>query len=106
MAEGGEACSVFHGEAQQVEVGEVFGCGERGKCEAIREGKIVRPELVTGGGHQTIEDQAGRLRVSRSSGIPVIAKDAEKSVFHEGTGGPTISRERGLKKCLADEACG
>ena len=52
---GGKAPAVFHRETEQVEIGEMFGDWKRGEEPGVRNGEIIRPELVSG----RVEEESG-----------------------------------------------
>ena len=58
--ERGETPSVFHGKRQKEMVGEMLGPGQLGVEPVIRQGQVIRPELMSRGGYQA-RKHAARL---------------------------------------------
>lgn len=88
--ERGEAGAVLHGEGEEVNIREVFGCGQGGKGEGIGQRQVVGPEIVAGIGDDAVERKARVLRGHTATSGADPSHDAQKGIFGQRAGGPPL----------------
>lgn len=92
LIEGGQFSAPFHGECQQVAVGEVLGGWESGEKLGIAEGDIIRPELVAGGGLPLSQGFTSDLRAAGTIRERRVSDDTHEAIFCDGAGSPAFYR--------------
>lgn len=106
LVEGGEASSALCGEGEQVEVGQVAGRGEARKDARVGKGQVVGPELVPGGGEETLEEVSHLVRRTCWPDVGGLSQNAEEGVFSERAGGPAIRNSLLLKEAQGGNPLG
>lgn len=89
---------MFHGQTQKVNISQVLGGRQVGGNSGSQQGKIILPKLMPWSGEEAREENAGGLRRSWPTRIFGASEDAQKAVFDQWAGGPTMTRKAGPKK--------
>jgi len=94
----GKAATLLHGKCQEIKAGERQRSRQGGKARDITQAEVIRPELVARTCQDPGKDLAGGLWRSRPTRILAAAKNPQKTVFDQRTGGPPIPRKSGTEK--------